>query len=168
MDELIELLIRAIGRWLSGVNTPKTPPPLRPSPGSTPTNFSTPGAERFLPKPMSAQSRIRAAMAPAAKTRPFTKANPPARKAVPSGRRSPARRPAPAPVMIADPIVTEIVSKPGTTSPILRPLAASVTAVKPSVRAETIRKWMTPNTLRKQFMLTEIFQPPVAMRDERH
>jgi hypothetical protein len=31
--------------------------------------------------------------------------------------------------------------------------------------APTIRKWLKPQTLRAQFVLTEIFQPPLALRD---
>jgi hypothetical protein len=33
--------------------------------------------------------------------------------------------------------------------------------------APAISRWLKPNTLRQQFILTEIFQPPLAMRQER-
>jgi hypothetical protein len=39
--------------------------------------------------------------------------------------------------------------------------------VRPAITASTIKRWATPNTLRQQFILTEIFQPPLAMRPER-
>jgi hypothetical protein len=35
-----------------------------------------------------------------------------------------------------------------------------------SVDARGIARWLNPSTLRRQFMLTEIFQPPVALRDD--
>ncbi len=35
----------------------------------------------------------------------------------------------------------------------------------PSVNADVIAKWMTPATLRQQFIITEIFQPPLSMRE---
>jgi hypothetical protein len=36
----------------------------------------------------------------------------------------------------------------------------------PTVDASAIHAWMTPATLRQQFILTELLQPPLAMRDE--
>ncbi len=36
---------------------------------------------------------------------------------------------------------------------------------KPAVDAAALAKWMNPSTLRQQFMLTEILQPPLALRD---
>jgi len=33
--------------------------------------------------------------------------------------------------------------------------------------APAISRWLTPKTLRSQFILTEVFQPPVALRPER-
>jgi hypothetical protein len=54
----------------------------------------------------------------------------------------------------------------------LAPMEVSSTSVvqpvkrakAPTVDAAAIRSWMTPNTLRQQFILTEILQPPLAMR----
>ncbi len=37
----------------------------------------------------------------------------------------------------------------------------------PGAGAPAIAKWLTPRTLRQQFILTEIFQPPLAMREKR-
>ncbi len=37
----------------------------------------------------------------------------------------------------------------------------------PSVNADVIAKWMKPATLRQQFIITEIFQPPLSMREGR-
>jgi hypothetical protein len=33
--------------------------------------------------------------------------------------------------------------------------------------APTIRRWLKPQTLRAQFILTEVFQPPLALRSDR-
>jgi len=30
-----------------------------------------------------------------------------------------------------------------------------------------LSKWMTPKTLNQQFLITEIFQPPLGLRDPR-
>jgi hypothetical protein len=35
----------------------------------------------------------------------------------------------------------------------------------PTVGAVAIRKWLRPMTLRQQFILTELFQPPIALRE---
>jgi hypothetical protein len=40
----------------------------------------------------------------------------------------------------------------------------TATAAPASVNAATIRRWATPSILQKQFILTEIFQPPLALR----
>jgi hypothetical protein len=34
--------------------------------------------------------------------------------------------------------------------------------------ASLLSRWLNPRTLRAQFILTEIFQPPLAMREDRH
>ena len=39
-------------------------------------------------------------------------------------------------------------------------------AKAPTVDAKAIHGWMTPATLRQQFILTELLQPPIAMRAE--
>src|SRR5437773_2199936 len=49
---------------------------------------------------------------------------------------------------------------PAVESPSHRPSVASVDASQ-------IARWAKPATLRQQFILTEIFQPPLALRDRR-
>lgn len=44
------------------------------------------------------------------------------------------------------------------------PGAASVRQRTPTL-ANSIHRWMQPKSLRSQFILTEIFQPPLALRD---
>ena len=46
--------------------------------------------------------------------------------------------------------------------PVIAPVRARVSA-----DAGALRGWLTPGTLRSQFILTEILQPPLAMRSER-
>ena len=36
-----------------------------------------------------------------------------------------------------------------------------------SVSAPALARWLQPNTLRRQFILTEVFQPPLGLRGER-
>jgi len=46
--------------------------------------------------------------------------------------------------------------------------AAAPTAHRPAslaVDARAVARWLTPATLRQQFILTEVLQPPVALRD---
>ena len=50
------------------------------------------------------------------------------------------------------------------------PPAAPLIAPRPApqtVAAPVIRRWLTPATLRQQFILTELFQPPLSMREDR-
>ena len=35
------------------------------------------------------------------------------------------------------------------------------------VNAQSLNKWLRPATLRQQFMLTEVLQPPLALRPDR-
>jgi hypothetical protein len=70
-----------------------------------------------------------------------------------------ARRPAPP---VARPVAEEQVTPGGAGSQThVGPLAKST---KPVV---SIRSLLTPSNLRRQFILTEIFQPPMALREER-
>jgi hypothetical protein len=45
------------------------------------------------------------------------------------------------------------------------PRAFSHVASAVTVAAPAIRRWLTPTTLRQQFILTELFQAPIAMRE---
>jgi hypothetical protein len=49
-------------------------------------------------------------------------------------------------------------------------MAASAPAARPAspqVDAAALARWLQPATLRHQFMLTEVLQPPLALREER-
>jgi hypothetical protein len=91
------------------------------------------------------------------------------------GRRSKRRRqgqPAPPPIPSASIPTLELAeSSPASTA--TSPGSALVTdqktaAVLPAVDARTLRRWLNPQTLRSQYILTEILQPPLALRQERH
>jgi len=51
-----------------------------------------------------------------------------------------------------------------------QPAAAPASGVKPQAAqvasAPAIARWLKPHTLRQQFILTEVFQPPLAMRPQ--
>ncbi|HEV2296639.1 MAG TPA: hypothetical protein VGR35_22540 [Tepidisphaeraceae bacterium] len=54
------------------------------------------------------------------------------------------------------------------TTPYVNITQPAARAKPPTVDATGIKQWMTPATLRHQFILTEILQPPLAMRPDRH
>jgi hypothetical protein len=84
------------------------------------------------------------------------------------------RRPPPLPlqsIAIAQPIMTRssaVSSAQPTPPPAVAKAAkpAISTAPQASANVLAIRNWLTPATLRQQFLLTEILQPPLALRDE--
>jgi hypothetical protein len=45
--------------------------------------------------------------------------------------------------------------------------AARPAATSSSANAAALSRWLTPKTLRSQFILTEILQPPLALREPR-
>lgn len=49
-------------------------------------------------------------------------------------------------------------------APIASPIAQPMKRIS-SATAASVNAWMRPATLRQQFILTEIFQPPLALRD---
>jgi hypothetical protein len=50
-------------------------------------------------------------------------------------------------------------------APVARTAAAAASTASPRITAAMLSKWMTPNTLNQQFLITEIFQPPLGLRD---
>lgn len=150
MDELIYLLIKLIGELFggSGQNTPKGPgyPNLPP---------------RLPPVPPQQQDEIRRRMgAPPTKQPPQAAqtAKPIAVKKMPPRA---AQRPAPPPVAkIAARAMPPAIKPPAPQPPVPRPVVAAVDAT-------ALRRWLKPATLHSQFILSEIFQPPVALREQR-
>jgi hypothetical protein len=106
--------------------------------------------------------------------RPAPKAppqRPAARPAPPKVARRPqmARRPGKAPPALPQraPLLPDV---PRSAAPVA---ATEIAAAAPGARpapavasAPALKSWMRPATLRQQFILTEIFQPPLAMREE--
>lgn len=78
-----------------------------------------------------------------------------------------AKRAAPFPPPI--PGYAEAVAVPNAASAASGSLSAAAPSVArdvaPPVNAAVIAQWMKPGTLRQQFILTEIFQPPKSMRE---
>jgi hypothetical protein len=78
----------------------------------------------------------------------------------PVKRRPGGRRPPP-PIPVAAPIVTSTQAPPHTA-----PAPATAKAREMSgVNAVALHRWLTPQTLRRQFILTEVLQPPLALRN---
>jgi hypothetical protein len=67
-------------------------------------------------------------------------------------------RPPPLPAVKQDIAATEIRSPGAGAAAAARPLSAT---------AATLNRWLRPSTLRQQFMLTEVLQPPLALRPDR-
>jgi hypothetical protein len=141
MDDLIILIVRGLIRLFSGDAT-KQSPARRGPPSWVP------------PSPTSPQSPNRTV----------------GRAPVRAGTRRPAGRRPPPLVPVAAPIIT---SSSTSVFPAIKVAAKpEVTAKAPtathtiSANAVAINKWLSPTTLRKQFILTEILQPPLAMRNK--
>ncbi|MBC8109148.1 MAG: hypothetical protein H7Z14_21355 [Anaerolineae bacterium] len=95
----------------------------------------------------------------------------PAPKRAPSARetRRSAPRAAPPPIPArAAPghaALAEVATKPDISASEIRGMDAKKPQL--SVNAQSLHKWLRPETLRQQFMLTEVLQPPLALRPDR-
>ncbi len=68
----------------------------------------------------------------------------------------------------APPALPALVAALPDTKKVLAPPAAPPPPAKPAaafVDAKVLARWLKPQTLRAQFILTEVFQPPVALRE---
>jgi hypothetical protein len=105
--------------------------------------------------------------------RPVPGSQPPVSPLKKTAPRRVARRPAPPVIAMAAPIMTTV-SRAAV--PAVVPMARSIVAntgiaapgSTPSQSAAAIRKWLQPDTLKHQFLLSEILQPPLALREDRH
>jgi hypothetical protein len=91
---------------------------------------------------------------------PAVRQPPPAQRS-PQQRRIVAKSPRPAPQPVAAPVVPVPPVKPAEPIP---PLTVARKIVRPTT-ATALRNWLQPATLRHQFILTEILQPPLALRE---
>jgi hypothetical protein len=143
MEELIEILIRLIAGLFE--NKAVKQPPRSKTP---------PGYQGAPAQPGRIEPPSRAAIT----------------RKMPAARR-PGRRPAPQSVAVAQPIVTTLASPASVaTQPVAVARAAPAKPIAtgnpiPTLSAASIRKWMSPATLKQQFLLTEILQPPLSLRD---
>jgi hypothetical protein len=108
--------------------------------------------------------------APPRRPRPI--ARPPLPRPIPTPT-PPLKMPTPVWFPPAPPTPSEMpvprVVPPGTPSPLAVPSLAPVGPAMPRPSAPvaaSIHRWLRPATLRSQFILTEIFRPPLALRDE--
>jgi hypothetical protein len=85
------------------------------------------------------------------------------RSAARSPQRPPLFAPPAAPPMPEE--VTLFSQSQQSARPAVQPMAARPVA-RPAIAAPAIKRWATPATLRQQFILTEIFQPPLALREQ--
>lgn len=126
--------------------------------GAVPTPPAPPARPAVRPGPSRAMLPPKRPM-PAAQAARMTGPPPPAPRRGKSKGQS-ARTSAPSPLTTAaSPIASATTAAGGTES---RPAAKA-----PPVDARALRRWLTPATLRSQFMLTEVLQPPLALREPR-
>jgi hypothetical protein len=74
------------------------------------------------------------------------------------------RHPAPPPMPVAAPVTIV----PNTPSAPLAPAAHASTRQAPAAARADLRHWLTPAILQRQFILTEVLQPPLALREPKH
>ena len=134
------------------------PPGVRPAPVSQWQQRAPKQPSRRTPSPPRAPSALQAQIARA--TQALERLAPPANKRV-LGKKAPARRLAPPLPPAAQ--LEEVPSPPPPPLPMKR--QREINASSPAVNAAILHQWARPKNLRTQFILTEIFQPPVALRD---
>jgi hypothetical protein len=160
---------------------PTVPPPTRPMPPPMPPRLPTqmphPQGVRpplQMPRGMKQPPRVpmqtqRSPMQAKAPARPMPVKNRPPKRPVPTKI---VQAPPPVPAPVAE-------SVPASAQPSQVSLASHITTQNvaetstpsrresaPAAKAKAIRKWMSPATLRGQFILTEILRQPLAMREE--
>jgi hypothetical protein len=127
----------------------RTPILYRPNPQQAPPQ-APPQLQRGLPPQMDPRVAFQRAQR-ATSGRPLPAQGRARHQAVASNVRTSAPPPVPAPAAPAK------IAPP--TSP-----ASPVPSTPTRVDARALHRWLTPATLRRQFMLTEVLQPPVALR----
>ena len=141
MDQLIEMLIQVIidlfrGSGKTTQAPPQIPPPRLPSRPVA----KQPVPQRRSPAPTAQRPAPRPVQPQAART---------------AARQAP-RPPQPAPVQRVAPVAP---------APAAQTAAPSVKHPSVAVDAAALRRWLKPRVLRDQFILSEVFQPPIALRD---
>jgi hypothetical protein len=134
-----DLIILLIRAIARALSGPKQPAPRQP------TAPSNPNAVPNLPPAW--QEQVRQAMAAGQR---------------PAKTKSRGRRPAPPP-MPAAPVPVTIVQEISAAAP----AAHASTRQAPHAARADLRHWLTPAVLQRQFILTEVLQPPLALREPR-
>jgi len=153
MDELIYILIKLIAELFGGgQNKPKGPgfPNLPPRQPGVPPQPMPDDARRRLEELQKKQQQARSPQRQAPRRPP-----PPMTKPT-------ATRKAPVRVAPSPPAQPQVVAARPAAIPSAPPMAIKRPGVP--VDAAALRRWLRPQTLHNQFMLSEIFQPPVALR----
>jgi hypothetical protein len=86
---------------------------------------------------------------------------------------TPVRRPPKQPqsrrhVSVAPPPLPALFLESAPAQPYVNITQPAARAQAPTVDAKAVRHWLSPATLRHQFILTEILQPPLALRPDPH
>ncbi|MEA2710355.1 MAG: hypothetical protein QOF78_2956 [Phycisphaerales bacterium] len=153
-----ELMDQPQGQAVS--RRPPPPPPLHPAYAIRHPEMTAPPSQSSQPQRARVQMPAPQAV-PQQRLQPKQQPRRP-RPAVVGPRRAPAMAlPPPIPVLQADDAPPARATAQGA-----KPVAAKRPAAK-SATAPTISRWLQPATLRQQFILTEVFQPPLGMRAER-
>ena len=146
-----------------------TPTRQRTRPQPPPPQLNAGYAARH-PEMMQAPQMVRPPRAPmrASPISPPPPPRPPMRRPQLQQQRHPARVAAPPPIPLLE------VDDDAPRSTLAAPPAPPPAGAKPqaahtrqTATAPAISRWLKPGTLRQQFILTEIFQPPLAMREQR-
>ena len=150
MDELIYLLIKLIAGMFGGEDKPAQGPGRPGGPG-----WPGGGAKLPLRPPMTPG---RPAGRPPQPARPTQASGPMQTKTI-LAKMPPARVAARAPVAAPVAVPRPPMAPPKSIAPVPPPRTPGV-----KVDAVAIRRWLRPTSLHDQFILSEIFQPPISMR----
>ena len=151
------------------------PPPMTPTRGMPPVPVQNlPRAKPPWRPP--AQAQRKAPQAPARVQMPPRQPQPQARR-TPARPRQSAGRVAPPPIPGVAPaagLATGLAMGPATKQDIAATEIRSAAPTSPSAtralaaNAGTLNRWLRPATMRQQFILTELLQPPLALRERSH
>jgi hypothetical protein len=80
------------------------------------------------------------------------------------------KKPPPSPAREPEPIMMQVVEQSIDDRAPISPVparAATSAARSGTATAAALNRWLNPRTMRQQFILTELLQPPITMREER-
>jgi hypothetical protein len=131
--------------------------PQQYAPAKRPPVQLAPGVARRVPPLVRPKQRRASARVPVPTgPRPATNYN-----AMAQAKPRPAQAPPPLPAQAPAQVQTKFAAQSAPSAPI------STSRRPATVGALAINKWLKPATLRQQFILTELFQPPLALRERK-